>query len=57
MSDIKKVSEEPHEIRTAAESMNVPKWVIMLAKERTGSEDRQVLYDWIAAHRGHMFVY
>lgn len=46
------ISDQPHEIASAARSMKVEPIAIHLAKVHTGSNDRSIINEWIEKWRG-----
>ena len=52
MKDSTKISNALHEIRDAAKKMDVPAYVIHLAKHSLNSNDREAVYEWIKMNKG-----
>lgn len=52
MKDELKISDTKSEIVTAAKACGVENIAIQMAKHKTGSNDREVIYQWIKDHKG-----
>jgi hypothetical protein len=52
MSDLKKVSNEDHEIVTVMEKLRVDRHTVHYAKYVTGSNDREVIEKWLIENKG-----
>lgn len=52
MKDSTKISNQHTEIAQAAKTMEVPAYVIHLAKHSLNSNDREAVYEWIKMNKG-----
>lgn len=50
--DPKKISDDMHELKKAAKSLQTSVPAIMLAKQYTGSNKREDVENWIKQHKG-----
>lgn len=55
--DANTISNDHREIEQAAKTMNVPVYVIHLAKHETQSNDRKEVYEWIERNKGIDLVF
>lgn len=51
MKDSKTISTEWHELKHAAEYMEVKEWQVLRAIQESGTNDRNKVYAWILSYR------
>ena len=52
MKDSLTISNEPHEIKSAAIKLDVPEIAIHIAKHWLNTNNRKAIYEWIEENRG-----